>query len=114
MRRRYRVVDRISIGPFRLRTVYTAVLQPVSEREVHGHASQAPGVRLHTIYTLEEVTSGTCLVERVSIAAPRILRRFVIAQARKSHEEALAKMKVLLEGEAEATESQLGAGVECP
>ena len=99
--RRYRVVDRIPIGPFRLRTVYTAALEPVGEREVHGHASQSPGVRLHTIYALEEVASGTRLVERVSVAAPRMLRRFVVARARKSHEETLAKMKVLLEGEGE-------------
>jgi len=97
--RRYRVVDRIPIGPFRLRTVYTAALQPVGDREVQGHASQSPGVRLHTIYTLEEVPSGTLLVERVSIEAPGILRHFVIVQARKSHEETLAKMKLLLEGE---------------
>ncbi len=109
--RRYRVVDRIPIGPFRLRTVYTAVLRPVSECEVHGHASQAPRVRLHTIYTLDEVASGTRLVERVSVEAPGMLRRFVIAQARKSHEETLAKMKVVLEG-SEDMEVQIGAGVE--
>lgn len=51
--RHYRVVDRIPIAPFRLRTVYTAALDPVSQREVHGHARHWPGVRLHTVYTLE-------------------------------------------------------------
>ena len=97
--RRYRVVDRIPMGPFRLRTVYAASLESVTNREIHGYARQSPGVRLHTVYALEEVASGTRLVERVSVQAPRMLRRFVIAQARKSHEETLAKMKVFLEGE---------------
>ncbi len=95
--RRYRVVDRIPLGPLRLRTVYTAALEPVSEHEVHGHAWQTPGVRLHTVYALQDTDSGTRLVERVSVRAPRLLRRFVIDQARKSHEETLAKMKLLLE-----------------
>jgi hypothetical protein len=97
--RRYRVVDRIPVGPFRLRTQYTAALDPVSEREVHGHAWQSPGIRLHTVYQLEEVASGTRLVERVSVEAPRILRRLVVTQARRSHEETLRKMKAFLEGD---------------
>jgi hypothetical protein len=97
--RHFRVVDRIPFGPFRLRTVYTAALESVSEREVRGHARQSPGVRLLTIYHLEEVASGTRLVEEVTVEAPRILRRFVISQARKSHQETLGKMKLLLEGE---------------
>ncbi len=60
--RRYRVVDRIPIGPFRLRTVYTAALEAVTEREVHGYARQSPGVRLHTVYAP---------VEPVGLAAMR-------------------------------------------
>ena len=57
--RRYRVVDQIPIGPFKLRTVYTAALEPVSELEVGGYAWQSPGIRLTTSYSLEEVDSGT-------------------------------------------------------
>jgi hypothetical protein len=90
--RRYRVVDRIPVGPFRLRTVYTAALEPVTANEVHGHAWQIPGIRVHTIYELEDVASGTRLVERVSIEAPRFLHRFVVALARRSHEETLTRM----------------------
>jgi hypothetical protein len=96
--RRYRVVDRIPFGPFRLRTMYTAALEANSEYQVHGHAWQSPGIRLRTVYVLEDVTSGTHLIERVSIAAPRILRRVVFSQARRSHEETLQKMKAFLEG----------------
>jgi hypothetical protein len=95
--RRYRVVDRVRVGPFRLRTVYTAALEPATANEVHGHAWQSPGIRLHTIYALESTGTGTRLVERVSIEAPLILRRFVVSQARQSHKETLAKLKALLE-----------------
>jgi hypothetical protein len=93
----YRVVDRIAIGPFRVRTAYTAALEPISDREVHGHAWQSPGVRLRTVYALEATESGTRLAERVSVEAPRILRGFVVSQAQRSHEETLGKMKALLE-----------------
>ena len=82
----------------RFRTVYTAALDPVSSSEVHGHAWQAPRIRLHTVYALEEVASGTRLVERVRVEAPRILRAFVVSQARRSHEETLGRMKEFLEG----------------
>jgi hypothetical protein len=95
--RRYRVVDRIPFGPIRLRIVYIAALDVVSDREVHGYAWQSPGVRLHTVYALAEVASGTLLVERVTVECPRILRRVVVSRARESHEETLAKMKTLLD-----------------
>jgi hypothetical protein len=99
--RRYRVVDRISLGPFKLRTVYLAALDPVAEDEVHGYAWQFPSVRLHTIYALTATELGTHLMERVSVRAPRILRRFVVDQARRAHAETLSKMKRLLEAEPE-------------
>ncbi len=95
--RRYRVVDRIRLGPFRFRTVYTAALESATANEVHGHAWQSPGIRLKTIYALETTESGTRLVERVSIEAPFLLRRFVVSQARQSHKETLSKMKAWLE-----------------
>lgn len=95
--RRYRVVDRIPLGPFRLRAIYTASLESVTDHEVHGHARQSPGIRLHTVYELEEVAAGTRLVERVFVDAPSILRRFVVQQARASHDKTLQGMKTLLE-----------------
>ena len=56
---------------------------------------------------MEEVESGTRLVERVSVRAPRILRRFVVRQARESHAETLEKMKALLEGQGADRHRQL-------
>lgn len=95
--RRYRVVDRVPVGPFRLRTAYVAALEPVGESEVHGRAWRSPGIRIGTIYRLEVISSGTRLVETASVEAPRLLRRFVLHQARQSHAVTLAKMKTLLE-----------------
>lgn len=95
--RRYRVVDRIALGPFRLRARYVAALEPIDAGEVHGHAWQFPAVRLHTVYTLNPSESGTRLVERVTVNAPWLLRRFVTTQASRAHAETLEKLKQLLE-----------------
>lgn len=96
---RWRVVDRVPLGPFRLRTVYTATLEPRGPREVHGHADQPLGVRLHTMYVLEPIASGTHLVERVSVEAPSLLRRWVVGKARDSHAKTLSGMKARLEAQ---------------
>lgn len=98
--RRYRVVDQIPVGPFRMRTAYTAELEPVSDHEVRGEAWQSPGVHLVTRYQLEERGKVTRLHEQVTLEAPFGLRRFVLRQARESHGVTLEKMKALLEGRA--------------
>ncbi len=95
--RRYRVVDQIPLGPFRMRAVYTASLEPISDHEVHGEAWQSPGIHLLTVYHLGDRGEGTRLLERVTLEAPFGLRRFVHRQARESHGVTLEKMKVLLE-----------------
>ena len=96
---RYRVVDRIPIGPLRMKTTYVAALEAVSDTEVHGHAWQSPGVRLRTIYALEACDRGARLVERCHVHAPRWLRRFVVSQARAAHAEMLRGLGAMLEHE---------------
>jgi len=96
--KRYRVVDRVLLGPFRLRTAYTAALDPVGDNEVHGYAWQFPAIQLQTIYSLAATSFGTHLMERVRVRAPRLLRRFVVEQASRAHAETLSKMRILLEG----------------
>jgi hypothetical protein len=94
----YRVVDRIPLGPFKLRTVYTAALDPVGENEVHGYAWQFPSIELRTVYAFTAAPLGTHLVERVRVDAPRFLRGFVVEQARLAHVETLSRMKAILRG----------------
>lgn len=96
--RRYRVLDRIPLGPFRIKARYVASLDPVSESEVIGRAWQSPGIEVRTHYALSDLGAGTRLVERVSIRAHWLLRRFVASQAQRAHLETLRKMKALLEG----------------
>ena len=95
--RLYRVVDRIPLGPFKMKTVYLAALEPISDSEVHGHAWQTPGIRLRTIYSLEERRRTTRLVERCYVEASPWMRGFVVRQAKKAHAETLQKMKELIE-----------------
>ena len=96
--RRYRVIDRIPVGPFKLKTAYVAALEPVGPGEVRGHAWQSPGIRLLTRYLLSPVPGGTRLIEQCRVlTAPRGLRGFVVRQARKAHDETLDGLKRLLE-----------------
>ena len=62
--RRYRVTDHIPLGPFTLRTAYTAALDPVADDEVHGYAWQKPGIRLHTVYRLHGTPEGEYAARR--------------------------------------------------
>ena len=102
--RRWRVVDRVPLGPLRLRAEYIAAIESLSADEVHGHAWQKPGVRLHTIYALSEgLEPGTTrLEERVQVRAPFGLHGIVVRQARAAHTKMLAGMKQLLERGAQA------------
>lgn len=110
--RRYRVVDRIPMGPFKLKTVYVAALEPVSALEVHGHAWQSPGIRLRTVYSIEAPTrrgEPTRLVERCHVDAGRLMRGYVVRQARSAHRETLDGMKHLLEAETHVAPPAQGA-----
>jgi len=95
--KRYRVVDRIPVGPFRLKSVYTAALDPISPTEVHGLAWQSPGIHLQTTYRIEPEPGGLLLREHVRVEAPWLLLRFVVGQASASHRTTLFEMKALLE-----------------
>lgn len=96
--RRYEVVDRIALGPFRFRTRYVASLRELSPLRIEGRAWQTPGVRLRTVYESTPSEVGTLLVEEVDLEAPWLLHRFVHAQARDAHLETLRSLRSLLEG----------------
>jgi len=99
----YRVVDRISVGPLRFRSVYTAALEAVSPSEVRGYAWQSPGVQLVTRYLLQPEgrdQESTLLREECELRAPWGLRRFVVGQAERAHAETLQRLKSLLEASA--------------
>jgi polyketide cyclase/dehydrase/lipid transport protein len=92
-RQSYRVVDRIPLGPFTIRTAYRALLQVPATGDVLTEADQAPGVRLRGTVSFEPTAGGTRVTERIKIRAPRVLAAVTIREAVKAHIEMLAGIR---------------------
>jgi polyketide cyclase/dehydrase/lipid transport protein len=92
-RQSYRVVDRIPLGPFVIRTTYRARLQVSRDGDVLTEADQAPGVRLRGTVSFEPIDGGTRVAERIRITAPRPLARVTIREAVKAHRAMLAGIR---------------------
>ncbi|MGH3561068.1 MAG: SRPBCC family protein, partial [Mycobacterium sp.] len=69
----YRVRDRIPLAMWTLRTSYWARVQVRPQGDVSTEARQFPRVRLTGTVTFEPIDSGTRVIERIRIAAPRPL-----------------------------------------
>ncbi len=93
----YRVGDRIPLGPLRLRTNYLARLYVPVSGDVFTEARQFPRVRLSSTVAFEPVGSGTRVVERVRIEAPRPLASVTTRKAVDAHTEMLAGIRRLFE-----------------
>lgn len=89
----YRVVDRIPLGPFTIRTVYHARLRVSARGDVLTEADQSPGVRLRGTVSFDPVDGGTRVTERIRIAAPRPLAGVTVREAVKAHAEMLAGIR---------------------
>lgn len=89
----YRVVDRIPLGPFTLRTTYQARLRVPVDGDVLTEADQSPGVRLRGTVSFDPVDGGTRVTERIAITAPRPLAGITIREAVKAHAEMLAGIR---------------------
>ena len=95
--RRYRVTDRLPLGPFRLRTAYVAEIEDVSPAEIRGAAWQSPGVEVRTRYRIEPgADGGTLLREECVLSAPRLLLGYAARQAEAAHRATFAKLADLL------------------
>lgn len=97
--RRYRVVDRLTLGWLRLRTVYIAELRVLSETRVEGRAWQRPGVELHASYEVSDSEKGTRVEERTTLRAPRLLLPIVRPQAEAAHRRMLRNLGAHFEAE---------------
>lgn len=89
----YRVVDRIPLGPFTVRTAYQARLRVPVAGDVLTEADQSPGVRLRGTVSFEPDDGGTRVTERIRIAAPRLLAGVTIREAVKAHAKMLAGIR---------------------
>ena len=89
----YRVVDRIPLGPFTIKTAYRARLHVRAGGDVMTEADQSPGVRLRGTVSFEPIEGGTRLTERIRIAAPRPLATVTTREAVKAHIAMLAGIR---------------------
>jgi hypothetical protein len=89
----YRVVDRIPLGPFTIRTAYHARLRVPVTGDVLTEADQSPGVRLRGTVSFDPVDGGTQITERISITAPRLLAKVTIREGVKAHVKMLAGIR---------------------
>jgi polyketide cyclase/dehydrase/lipid transport protein len=97
--RRYRVTDRIRLGPLAFRIAYVAELEPFAPDLILAAAWQSPGLELRTRYRLSPSPAGTLVEEEVLLKAPFLLVGYAHRQAKAAHGETLAKLKVLLESD---------------
>ena len=89
----YRVSDRIPLGPLRLRTSYVARLHVPVAGDVLPEARQFPRVRLRGTVAFEPTATGTRVVERMRIEAPRPLASVTTRKAVEAHTEMLAGIR---------------------
>jgi hypothetical protein len=89
----YRVVDRIPLGPFTIKTAYRARLHVRAGGDVMTEADQSPGVQLRGTVSFEPVDGGTRVTERIRIAAPRPLAAVTTREAVKAHIAMLAGIR---------------------
>lgn len=89
----YRVTDRIPMKLFALRISYRARLQVPVDGDVVTEARQFPHVRLDGTVSFEAVGTGTRIVERLQIAAPRPLAGLTARQAVTAHVAMLAGIR---------------------
>ncbi|ETZ57476.1 polyketide cyclase / dehydrase and lipid transport family protein [Mycobacterium sp. MAC_011194_8550] len=90
---RYRVTDRIPLGPLALRINYRAQLLVRADGVVLTEADQSPGVRLRGTVSFAPAAAGTRITERIRIAAPRPLAPMTVRQAVKAHTAMLAGIR---------------------
>ena len=96
-RQRYRVVDRVRMGPFRFQIAYRAQWDVPVQGDVLTEAVQSPGVRLRGTVSFEPIDGGTRLTERIRISAPRPLAGYTNREAVKAHVAMLASIRAHFE-----------------
>ncbi len=98
--RRYRVTDRMHLGPLAFRIHYVAELDPFAPDLILAAAWQSPGIEVHTRYRITSSSAGGTLVhEEVLLKAPLLLVGYAHRQAEAAHRETFVRLKVLLEAE---------------
>ncbi len=96
--RRYRITDRMKVGPVALRFTYSAVLSFDPETgTISSEAFQFPAIHLKNTTRCRAEGTGTRVEEQVVVNAPRPLLGYVLEQARSAHRQMLQALKAMLE-----------------
>lgn len=82
---RYRIRDRIAIGPLSVTFGYRARVRVPVEGDVLTEARQFPRISLGGVVSFAADGDGTRLVEHLRISAPRPLAGFTVGQAERAH-----------------------------
>ncbi len=90
---RYRIRDRIPLGPITLPISYRADMRVSAQGEVTAVARQFPGVRLHSRVSFEPADDGTTVVELLRIRAPIPLAPLTVREAVDAHTQMLTAMR---------------------
>jgi protein involved in ribonucleotide reduction len=97
--RRYRITDRVPMGPFTIKAVYEADIWQTDEGNLRSIARQSPGIVLHNTTSAVPQADGTLLREDVTVKAPFLLLNFTYRQAKESHQKMFERVKAVLEAE---------------
>lgn len=99
-RRAFEAIERIPIaGPLALRSRIRVELAPDRATGTVGFATRAAlGIALTGAFRVEPCARGARVVERVAVACPPGLRRFVVRRAVAAQEALLANLRARLEG----------------
>ena len=93
----YRNSERVRLGPIPLTVSHTATNYRDAGGALVGEAFQFPGIHVTVRTRCTPQTSGATLVEEtLLVEAPRMLMGTVFAQAKRAHEEKLAKLDAAL------------------
>jgi hypothetical protein len=107
--RRYRVTDRMRLGPLWFHISYLAELKSLPPDEIAAAAWQTPRIEVLTHYQAAPASGGgTRLREEVLMKAPLLLIGYAHRQAEAAHRETFAKLKVLLESKSARDASAAG------
>ncbi len=95
--KRYRITDRMKLGPFKIQFTYRVINRVGSAGEIIYEAFQSPSIHLYNTTFLQPEGNGTRLKEDVQIDAPALLMKTVYKGAIQSHQEMFARLKTLFE-----------------
>ena len=95
--RRYRITDRVPMGPFKMKAVYEADIWYTAEGDLQSVARQSPGIILHNTTSAIQQGDSTLLREEVRVEAPALLLNFVTKQAEEAHKKMFGRVKEFLE-----------------